>query len=111
MTVRGFVWAIYNSDDGNQYALRVDADYAAMPERGWTVPAPAGMPPYPRGWMIRKVVGLDSDGHPRKAGVGSITADLWTGVVKTFDINASDETVHTVTVDRMYSERWRQRPG
>lgn len=110
MPVRGFKWAVYDSDDGNQYALRVDADYFGMPERGWTLEAPAGMPPYPRGWFPRKAVGLDSDGHPRKAIVASVSAPLWTRSATTFTVNASDETPHVVTVTRFYAERWRNRP-
>lgn len=102
---RGFVWADYVSDDGNTYALRVDADYAAQPDRGWTYPSPAGRPVYPRGWLPRCVVGLDEAGHPRKARCGTTSAPLWVGTVITFAFNASDETVHTAVVIETRQER------
>lgn len=108
MSSRGFVWAYYVSDDGTTYALRVDADYAAMSERGWTHPAAVGTPVYPRGYMTRKVIGIDELGHPRKAVVGTTTCSLWTGTVTTFTINASDETPHTCTVTQRFAERVRK---
>jgi hypothetical protein len=107
---RGFAWAYYESDDGVTYALRVDQDYVEMPERGWTAPAVAGTPVYPRGWVPRKVVGLDEAGHPREALVGTVTCDLWTGAATTFVINATDELPHTCTVTGRRSERLSQRP-
>lgn len=110
MTVRGFVWAYYVSDDGNTYALKVDADYAPMPERGWVFPAAMGTPVYPRGWLPRKVVGLDESGHPREAVVASVGADLWTRVALTFHFYATDETLHTANVTRYLTENMKQRP-
>ncbi len=110
MPIRGYVWATYLSDDGNSYALKVDADYAAMPERGWIWPAPPGWPVYPRGWIPRKVTGLDASGHVREALVATVTADLWTGVATTFTINASDEAAHTCTVLKRLAERFGSRP-
>jgi hypothetical protein len=88
----------------------VDRDYFAMPERGWTGPAVSGTHVYPRGWTPRKVLGLDEDGHVRFAYVGSTSADLWTGVATTFQINGSDEAPHTCTVFRLLPERNRKRP-
>lgn len=107
---RGYVWGLYESDDGNTYALRVDADYAAQSERGWAYPAPSGTPVYPRGWSPRKVVGLDENGHPRHAIVATVAADLWTGVASTFTISGTDETEHTCTVIRSLGERLKMRP-
>lgn len=107
---RGYVWADYHSDDGGIYSLKVDADYAAMPERGWTYPSPPGRPVYPRGWTPRTVVGLDELGHPRHAIVSSVAAPLWVGSVTTFTINASDELPHTCTVFKSLAERLTQRP-
>lgn len=110
MSTRGFVWAYYASSDGNTYALQVDADYFAMPERGWTGPAAAGTPVYPRGWKPRVVIGLDPTGHVRRAVVASTTADLWTGAVTSFTIQASDETEVTCTVIKSYAERMSAKP-
>jgi len=110
VAARGYVWAYYESDDGNTYAFHVDADYAAQPERGWVAPAAHGTFVYPRGWTPRKVVGLDSDGHPREALVATTSADLWTGVATSFVINGSDELPHTINVTRRLAERMRMRP-
>lgn len=107
---RGFAWAYYHSDDGNVYAVKVEADYAAMAERGWEYPASAGTFVYPRGWSERKVVGPDETGRVRKAIVASTTADLWTGVASTFAIIGNDGLTHTCTVLRRYNEVWSQRP-
>jgi len=98
------------SDNGNTYALQVDADYASMPERGWVFPAPHLTPIYPRGWTPRRVVGTDDAGHPRTAVVGDVTADLWTGVASTFTINASDESPHTCHVFKRLQERLSRQP-
>jgi hypothetical protein len=110
MTTRGYVWGQYVSDDGNTYALRVDADYHAMTDRGWSTPAASGTPVYPRGWTPRKVLGLDELGHPRFAVIADVSAPLWTGASGTFVINASDESEHTCTVIQRRGERYRQRP-
>ena len=107
---RGFVWGHYESDDTNTYALQVDADYFAMPERGWTGPAASGTHVYPRGWTPRRVIGLDDRGKLQEAVIGSVTADLWTGAETTFTINGTDEAAHTVTVIARKAERFQIRP-
>lgn len=107
---RGFVWGYYESDDGNTYCWRVDADYFAMSERGWTGPAAPGTIVYPRFWSPRRVSGHDGDGKRQVAIVATTTADLWTGVATTFTVNASDELPHTVTVDFRQSEKLAMRP-
>ncbi len=104
------MWGYYLSDDGNTYAWRVDADYFAMPERGWTGPAVPGTIVYPRFWNPRRVVGHDSDGHRQVAIVASVVADLWTGVANTFTINGSDELPHVCTVDYSQAEHASMRP-
>jgi hypothetical protein len=104
------VWGEYQSDDGHTYALHVDADYAAMPERGWVSPAPHGTYVYPRGWTPRRVLGLDDRGKLQEAVVATTTADLWTGVVTTFTINGSDELPHTVNVVAKRAERNQIKP-
>jgi hypothetical protein len=110
MTVRGFTWGYYVSDDGNTYAFRVDSDYFGMPERGWTGPAASGTFVYPRGWTPRKVIGIDSDGHKLFAYVATTTADLWTGAAATFTVYGTDELPHTYTVIQRLAERNRMRP-
>jgi hypothetical protein len=110
LPTRGYVWAYYESDDGNTYALKVDADYAAAAERGWTAPAAPGTPIYPRGWIPRKVTGIDPSGQRREALVASVAADLWTSAATTFDITGTDETTYTCTVHKRLKERRSSRP-
>ena len=88
----------------------MDADYAAMPERGWTSPAASGTYVYPRGWTPRRVLGLDDRGKVQKAIVASTSADLWTGVATTFTVNGTDELPHTVNVTDKRAERNQIRP-
>jgi len=107
---RGFSWGYYHSDDGNIYALQVDADYLVMAERGWVGPAAPGTIVYPRGWTPRRVVGLDDRGKLQQAVVADVTADLWTGASTTFTINGSDELPHTVNVILRKAERNQVRP-
>lgn len=110
MGTRGFVWANYHSDDGNTYALQVDADYAAETGRGWTYPSSAGTPVYPRGWIPRHVIGVDSVGHERRAIIASPSAGLWSGSVLTFVVNGTDELPHTCAVTKRRMERIAARP-
>jgi len=107
---RGYIWGNYDSDDGNTYAWRVDADYFGMAERGWTGPSPPGTFVYPRFWSPRRVVGHDAGGVRQVAIVASILADLWTGVVTTFTINGTDELPHLCNVDFRQSEHLSMRP-
>lgn len=110
MGTRGFVWAYYYDDVGGIWALKVDADYALMPERGWSSPVATTTPPFPRGWRPRYVVGLDSEGHPRRAIVASVTATLWSRSVGFFSFYASDETLWSATVVRLVQESRAQSP-
>lgn len=81
---RGFEWAIYVGDDGNIYTLRVDADYLLEAARGWSTLGTAGVPPLPRGWRPREVVGIEPSGRLHRARVARLDADLWTGAVTDF---------------------------
>jgi hypothetical protein len=107
---RGYLWGYYESDDGNTYAWRVDADYAAFPERGWVTPAATGTIVYPRFWSPRRVVGHDSTGRRQVAIVATVTADLWTGTATTFTINGSDNLPYVCYVDFRQGERMAFRP-
>jgi hypothetical protein len=107
----GFIWGRYVSDDGNTYALRVDADYHAMVERGWDVPADSATIVYPRGWRPRYALGLDAAGHPRRAVVASVVASLWVGSVTTFTIRASDGSLVPCSVVELRQERRAARPS
>jgi len=107
---RGYVWAYYQSDDGNTYAWRTDAEYFPMPERGWAGPAAPGTHVYPRGWSPRRVVGHDATGKRVHAIVASVTADLWTGVSPTFVFLTNDGVTTLATVDFLQGEKMSLRP-
>jgi len=107
---RGFVWAYYQSDDGRTYALRIPANYATMPERGWVTPALPGTYVYPRGWWPRRVVGLDDRGKVQTALVATTAATLWTGATTTFTIIGTDEMPHICTVFKRRAERNKLKP-
>jgi len=102
---RGFVWRRYTTDDGVQYATRVDADYAAETARGWPAASAAGLPVFPLEGLKRKVFGLDPLGNRRTAVVASIDAPLWTGAASTFNLEANDNTVVVVQVIGRFAEQ------
>lgn len=104
---RGFQWCEYVDDDGTPWALRVDADQAADPVRGWTPIAEGDLAPFPRGWVPRAVFGADEAGFKRHTRVSTVLADLWTGAATQFDIEGTDEQPHTVTVLGRMAERRR----
>lgn len=108
--IRGRVWAIYLTDDLGEYALEVDADYAADPARGFDVPAPSTLVPLPRGWLPRKVIGIEPSGATHAAVVGSPTAPLWSGLVTHFNIEATDGTTITCEVFDRKPEWTSRRP-
>lgn len=95
---RGFVSAIYVDDSGGTWRLRVDADEAQELSRGWETDGAELLAPMPRGWLPRRVVGVDSSGHAQAARVARTDADLWTGVATTFVLMLSDGTTDTATV-------------
>lgn len=95
---RGFVFAIYQDDDGLLWRLRVDADHAAELSRGWLTEGAEELPPLPRGWLPRRVVGLDTSGREQAARVATVDADLWTGTAISFELMLSDGSTDTALV-------------
>lgn len=95
---RGFRWARYVDDTGAPWALRVDRQYFEMPERGWTDTDVDQLVPFPRGWLTRKVRGVDVLGNIRLAVVASTSAPLWTGESTGFTIEADDGTLVALAV-------------
>ena len=104
---RGFSWCLYVDDDGNNWALRVDADEALDPGRGWQSLGGPTLAPLPRGWIPRAVAGADSLGYRRQTRVGSTSAPLWLGTETTFYIEGSDLIQIPVTVTERLAERRR----
>lgn len=110
MGTRGRVWATYVDDAGSLWAVQVDADSAADAARDWDVTAAAELEPLPRGWRPRRVIGVDAEGFEHSCRVGTVFADLWTGVATTFDVEGSDGLIHTCTRLGTRQER-RRRPA
>lgn len=87
---RGFVWAVYVDDTGNQWALRVDQDYAEDPDRGWFQDGVDQLAPLPRSYRPRYVVGIDESGRTQRAIAGNLSAAIWAGTVGLFVFRTTD---------------------
>lgn len=105
--MRGYLASEYLDDGGTPWKLLVDADYAQDPARGWTTGAIPGLPPFPRLWIPRRVVGIDETGRRVETRVASVDAPLWTGEVLSFWVHASDGGLYNATVIRKIRERHR----
>lgn len=110
MGIRGFEWAIYIDDDGNRWLLRVDADYFADSDRGWSERTAGDTQIWPQGWRPRVVQGIEADGTIHFARIGALTAPLWTRAVTSFTVNASSELPVSATVIRYLAEQRRPVP-
>lgn len=107
---RGFVWCVYETDVGQLFSLRVDADSAADPNRGWLTSFVEETVPVPRGWRPRYVLGIDTTGHTQTTRIGRIDAALWTGVANQWVVEATDGNLLTVTRIGRVGERARPHP-
>lgn len=105
MGLRGFEWAVYVDDDGGRWLMRVDADYYADPDRGWSAPALEDQLVWPQGWRPRQVDGLEPGGLSQSTRVGALDAPLWTGAATSFVTFTSDQEPVTVAVTRHRGER------
>jgi hypothetical protein len=103
--MRGLVWAVYIDDDGRSWSRRVDADQVDDPGRGWSSEDVTNWLPLPRGWLPRKVRGLDEEGRTGFAVVASVEAPLWTGAQSTFTIEGTDQLPHEAIVVERFAER------
>lgn len=105
--VRGMVYKGYQADDGTLFQTLVDADEAAIAARGWAA-ATVGGDLLPRGFKERRVHGVSaSTGRRGSCRVGTIAADLWSGVATTFTVEADDNTIDTMTVTSRSGEKRR----
>jgi len=107
---RGFTWNIYTDDLGRPWGLQVDDDFAQIPTSGWSPAGVAAAFPFPRAWLPRRVIGIDSQGKRHTRRVGSNVCDLWTGLVGTFPVEATDQTTDTCVVIGRQAERLRPGP-
>lgn len=102
---RGYTRAVYETDDGRLFSLRVDADSVAAGDRGWLTASVDTTNPLPRGWLPRVVVGVDANGHIRHTRIGRVDAPLWTGASTSWFYEASDRSFQVATVIGRYQER------
>lgn len=102
--IRGRVRGAYVTDGGTSYEMQVDADRFAVAAFGWTA-ATGAMNQLPRGAKPRHVRGLSAtSGRAGTAVVPDVTSDIWTGAATTFDVEADDATIDTMTVTRRIGE-------
>lgn len=105
MGVRGRELGAYETDGGTTYNTYVDSDRFLVAAFNW-VAGIAGGPFIPRNFRPRFVTGLSAaTGRFGKAIVPTVTADIWTGAATTFDVEATDGTLDTMTVLNKWSER------
>lgn len=102
---REFLVSEYLDDDGTPWRLRVDGDYGLMADRGWVSGLTPGLPPLPREWLPRRVVGVDPTGRMIFARVATLSAPLWTGAATEFQFRASDGAFYVAKVIGRDSER------
>jgi hypothetical protein len=110
MGIRGFEWAVYEDDLGQRWLMKVDADYFADPDRGWSAPGESDTALWPQGWKPREVEGVESTGATQRTRVGALSANLWTRAVTSFAVNTSDQLVAAAQVFRYWGERRRPSP-
>lgn len=103
--VRGRTPGIYTTDGSTDYRMSVDKDRFATASFSWAAAA-GTLNQLPRGAHPRHVTGLSAgSGRRAIAVVPVVTADVWTGVATTFDVEADDGTVDTMTIVRRINER------
>jgi hypothetical protein len=84
--------------------MQVDRDRFLLADFAWTSPSGV-LPQLPRGFKPRHVVGVSaSTGRTGSAVVPDIGADIWNGVTNTFDVEADDATIDTMTVTNRFGE-------
>lgn len=105
---RGFTYAIYTADNDAQYLRQVDADHALVVERGWALwdgTTPHNL--WPQRAKPRMVFGVSpTTGRRGYAVIGSVSAELWSGVATTFVVETNDPAAptDTLTVTRRRGE-------
>lgn len=102
---RGYLVSEYLDDEGVPWRLKVDADYAIDPARGWVSGATPGLPSFPRLWQPRAVVGIDESGRTQSTRVASLSAPLWTGATQSFTFRGSDGLLYTAFVIQRLGEK------
>jgi hypothetical protein len=105
MGIRGRVLASYETDGGHNYNTYVDADRYIVPSFNWVNGVPFA-PFLPRNFKPRYVSGLSpTSGRRGRAIVPTLAADVWTGAATTFDVEATDGTLDTMTIVSRVGEK------
>lgn len=95
----------YIADNGDVFQTKVDADHATDTNRGWGAPVPGG-PLIPRGLRERYAIGISvTTGRTGRCRIGDSTSLIWQGVATTFDVEANDGSIDTMTVIQLRGER------
>ena len=104
--VRGKTPGAYLTDGGTSYRTQVDTDRFLNADFGWSAAGGAGEPSLPRGFKPRHVTGVSTtSGRRGIATVPNITCDIWIGAATTFDVEADDGTIDTMTVVQRLGEK------
>ena len=103
--VRGRQRGVYTTDGGTAYVMQVDSDRFLVADFGWTAPT-GRLNQLPRGAKPRHVRGLSStSGRYGTAVVPDVASAIWTGTATTFEVEADDGTIDTMTVTQLIAER------
>jgi len=102
--IRGRTAGVYVTDSLANYRTQVDTDRFGVVAFGWTAPS-GPLPQMPRGFKPRHVAGISAtSGFRGTAVVPDVTSDIWTGVAGTFEVEADDATIDTMTVTQRFGE-------
>ncbi len=103
--VRGKRSGTYIGDGGGTFNMEVDKDRYLVADFKWTAGA-VNQNAIPRGVKPRHVTGLSAtSGRRGTAVVPDVTSDIWTGAATTFDVEADDATIDTMTVIHRIGEK------
>ena len=105
MGIRGFEWAVYTDDLDRRWLMRVDADYYADSDRGWSAPTESDTLIWPQGWRPRRIEGVEESGESHRTRIGSLTSTLWTREATFFFVNTSDGLTIAAAVTRYLGEK------
>lgn len=103
--VRGKTAGAYATDGVTLYKVNVDADRFLVSAFAWGAVTPP-LPLLPRGFKPRHVTGLSAtSGRRAIAMVPHVSSDVWTGAATTFDVEADDGTIDTMTIINRIGEK------
>jgi hypothetical protein len=116
MALRNLTTVVYTDDEGNDYAMKIDASVFAQLNGGATAPLVGGsdydgsppLPPMPTNLKPRHVI-VSNAGNKRRVICLSPTSDLFTGAETEIDLQVLGAAANTYTRSRKVSEAWKRR--